>query len=115
MNTLIRIFASAAIAILLLPQFSIARGSGAFTSEKAVRLAKAQLAQRHLPLPPRFDVKVIKSVQYSEIHADRSIYIVSFRQTAGPRKSARLFDVNIDRATGKVLYVNDLRRNVPAP
>ena len=114
-RTLIRYLTTTAIGAILPLQPLLAGDSVAFTAEKAVKLAKAELAQRHLPLPHRYRINVSRSTQYGELQEDRSIFIVSFRLEGKTGKAARLFDVNIDRATRKVLYVNDLRRNVPGP
>lgn len=100
-------------AALLLSHETLAHQNAMFTHKQAVEIAKAELKRRRMPLPPRYNVFVTDSIEYREIASDRPIYIVAFRRIGASGRSARLYDVNVDRATRKILYVNDLQRTVP--
>lgn len=83
------------------------------TSGDAIRIATRELQRRELPLPDDHVVRVEQSVAFREFASDQPIFLVTFRRRS-PGISALLYDVHIDRQSGMVQDVIDLRGAVAA-
>ena len=78
----------------------------------AVEAAKRELVRRNLPLPKDYVVKVSDSFAFIEFEPTRRIYIVSFAfKYRG--KPGVVYEVNVDKRSGKVDDVTNLRTGVP--
>jgi hypothetical protein len=81
---------------------------GDVTTQDAIQIAKRELQRRKLPLPEDHVARVEPSVAFREFASDRPIFLLTFRRP-GSGISSLLYDVHIDRQSGIVQDVIDLR------
>ncbi len=84
----------------------------AVTREQAVASATREVARRHLPLPKHYTVEVKDSMAFDEVNPGYPIYVVTF-SAPGNRTQKRLYQLNVDRRSGTIDDMSDLRDAVP--
>jgi hypothetical protein len=85
---------------------------GELKREEAVKIAKQEVARRRLSLPKNYIANISDSLAFIEFQPTREIYIVSF--TFAYHGKARVaYEVNIDKRSGKVDDLTDLRTAIP--
>jgi hypothetical protein len=77
------------------------RGIPSGKQEEAINIARAEIARRHIRLPPGTRTSVIKDEIILEFMLEIPIYAVSF-YAPDPRRSIPLYEVFVRRDTGKV-------------
>jgi hypothetical protein len=91
------------------------------SAQTAVRIAKAELSRRGFGLPPKYNVDVKDTFDFFEfkkerrMKRDRPIYVVVFRGTGRGATSEHLFQVSIDKESGRVSDFLDMRSLITIP
>lgn len=80
--------------------------------EDAVKIAKEEVTRRRLSLPKNYVANVTDSLAFIEFRPTREIYIVSFA-FADHGKQRIVYEINIDKRSGKVDDLTDLRAGTP--
>jgi hypothetical protein len=91
------------------------------SAQAAVRIANAELNRRGLVLPHKYKVDVNETSDFFEfkkdrrIKKDRPIYVVVFRRAGRDAASGHIFQVSIDKESGKVSDFLDMRSLIVIP